>query len=281
MSQGVSLEVMERAHYELRLDFKGMSDQLVDDVQQGFKNLDSKVLKTVSKANDLYKKLGEDFKKRLTFMDSRINKLEVGRRSPREEGALGKVFSGWFDEEHSAAPKGGPTQEDWDSMHRHIAHLEGLVQDLTQRPSPNPNWGDFDFEKRFAEMDARQRELSNHVAGTKSFQADGMVFKDYAAVLEFVEKYNPPDIGEYADAFTTWGLAAPTPGSGQQDAARFVSSKKAGRTPKESDLLASLKDDSPPILFSNFDRPRKRDPRAQNQGLRSKSAQFQGIWGDL
>jgi hypothetical protein len=73
--------------------------------------------------------------------------------------------------------------------------------------------------------------------------------------LYFVEEYSPPDVGEYPDAFTVWGLVAPTPGSGQQDAARFVSSKKAGRTPKESDLLASLKDDSPPLLFGSSTAP--------------------------
>ena len=104
-------------------------------------------------------------------------------------------------------------------------------------------------------MDARHRELSNHMAGTKSFQTAGLTFKDYKSVLNFVEEYSPL-MWESIQMPSLFGvLAAPTPGSGQQDAARFVSSKKAGRTPKESDLLASLKDDSPPLLFSSTTAP--------------------------
>ena len=91
----------ERSQYEMKLEFKGMVDQLVKDVHQSFKKMDTKVFNTVSKANDLYKKLGEDIKKRLTFMDSRVNKLETVRtsRPSHEEGSLGNVFSAWFDEE--------------------------------------------------------------------------------------------------------------------------------------------------------------------------------------
>jgi hypothetical protein len=83
-------------------------------------------------------------------------------------------------------------------------------------------------------------------------------------------------LGLFPDAFATWTFAAPTPGTGQENVAHFVSSKKAGKTPRESDLMTSLKFDDPPALFSATTNPGCAKLVAKTGGFGANSDAFKG-----
>jgi hypothetical protein len=119
-----------------------------------------------------------------------------------------------------------------------------------------------------------KRDLINQVSGQQVFKAGGMVFSVQHQVLKFVEENGVKDCGLFPDPFAIWFLTTPTPGSGQEDAARVVSAKKAGRTARESDLLATLKFDQPPLLFGTTTSPGCVKLAEKNKGFGANLATF-------
>jgi hypothetical protein len=101
-------------------------------------------------------------------------------------------------------------------------------------------------------------------------------FNVFFDVYGFVTGHKPKNLGMFPDAFTIWNFAAPTPGSGQEDVAWFISPKKDGRTPKESNLMASLKLDSPPILFGTMTDPGCGKLVAKTKGFGANLDTFKG-----
>jgi hypothetical protein len=199
--------------------------------------------------------MGTDVRERFTIVNDRLSKLEAFKPSSSGKGyGVPMEFQSWFEND---PPRKAVNHDLYSSkindLEAKLSRLEGRLDSNLPLEGSRSCLEEYDAVKKLGQVESQLRDLSNKVSGQQTFSL-GMTFNDLIDVVKFVEKYGIKDCGVYPDSFAILFLSRPTPGSGQEDAARVVSAKKAGRTARESDLLATLKFDRPPSLLRNIHR---------------------------
>ena len=210
-------------------------------LDDGIKQIDGKVKATFHQAHSVYSKMGTDVRERFAGVNERLSKLEAAKHSSADRDfEVPMEFQPWFE---GVPPRDAETP---DRISTQISDLEAQLSRLEERLDSNlasagsrAPLGEYDAMRMITQLESQLRELSQKVSGQQTFTAGGMTFNDVRDVIKFVEKYGIKDCGVYPDSFAILFLSRPTPGSGQEDAARVVSAKKAGRTAGESDILAT------------------------------------------
>jgi hypothetical protein len=128
--------------------------------------------------------------------------------------------------------------------------LEARVGEVEDRMvNQNPLLPECDMEGQLGQFDARLEEIQEQVSGNQASQYDDGSFSDTSEVEDFLHKCGVADLSHFLDAFAVWPLATPKPVMGNELADEVVASSKVDQTPGESDLLASLSYESPPLWF--------------------------------
>ena len=258
---------MEFSQKELRSEVINLVRDFGLRLDGGIKQIDGKVKATFQQAHSVYSKMGTDVKERFAIVNERFSKLEAFKPS-----SSGMEFQSWFEND---PPREAVNHDLYSSkinnLEAKLSRLEGRLDSNLPLEVSRFCLEEYDAVKKLGQVESQLRDLSNKVSGQQTFSFGGMTFNNLIDMVKFVEKYGIKDCGVYPDSFAILFLSRPTPGSGQEDAARVVSAKKAGRTARESNLLATLKFDRPPPLLRNIHR----------SWVCQVGGQKQGFWGNL
>ena len=245
-------EMMGVVTDQLHKEFKFSLGTLREVMDREFQKKDEKVQEAIDSLGKVIDSLGRQAFSRVKKLEELTQKMSSSRPPSAYQGF---TKYGSRPEPIFRDPQDG--EEKFQDVLRRLADLERTMEAQTRNESKpasgmtsEPPLDKEDVYQKLADHAHQISLLDKKIQDKKVFKSDDGSFSSFGDVLAFVREHNIRTIALYPDCFSLFVLMVSRSVTGMEHANRLVASSKVDREARDSEMLATLSQETIPFFFS-------------------------------